>query len=459
MAGGTNMKKILPVLFIIVLISACVSGEEENQTVDTISLDDLLSENDYVLTHDPQNLTALQFRALIFYNEEKYPDAINASEQCLKVDPSCSFAWHIIGSSWGYLNQPDKAVEAFQNVVTLNPDDPIQYNVQGVALSRTGKLAEAIQAFQKATNLKSDYAAAWNNMGVTYFNMEEYDKAQSAFDRAIALKPDEPEFYANKGYSYLQKGDYNGALGVAKTARNMDLTCVPAWFVSGEAQYHNRNWKEAFYSFDGGFNALAKNDLWYYQGSKNTRITKDMQPMDSYYVAIASNVRFTGIWERTTVIKYKIKRYQDTIDLYDQILAITPDYGEGWKKKGDTAIKIKRIESAQDAYKRALDLLPNDPEVLASYGYTTGLLGDYLEAMKYINKALELEPGYARGHLYKGLVYSFYGQREDAISALLKGLETGSEKSELYDALANVQFKNGDTIGGVISTVRSLIGF
>ena len=79
-----------------------------------------------------------------------------------------------------------------------------------------------------------------------------------------------------------------------------------------------------------------------------------MQPMDAYYVAIASNVRYTGVWERTTVINYKIKRYQETIDLYDQILAITPDYAEGWKKKGDSAIKIKRIESARDSYKRAL---------------------------------------------------------------------------------------------------------
>jgi len=453
------MEKILPILLIILFFFVPVSGAEENQSVDIITLDELLKENDYVLSLDPQNLTALEYRALIFYNEEKYPEAINASEQCLKVDPTCSFAWHIIGSSWGYLNQPDKAVEAFQKVVALNPNDPVQYNVQGVALSRTGKFSEAIQAFQKATTLDPGYAAAWNNMGVTYYNMKQYDNAQTAFDRAILLKPDEPKFYANKGYVLLQKDDYSGALSMAKTARTMDLTCVPSWFVSGEAQYHNRNWKEAFYSFDGGFNALAKNEIWYYQGAKNTRITKDMQPMDAYYIALASNVRFTGIWERTTVIKYKIKRYQDTLDLYDQILAITPDYGEGWKKKGDSAIKLERIESARDAYKWALEFLPNDPEVLSSYGYTTGLLGDYLEAMKYINKALEIEPGYARGYLYKGLIYSFYGQREDALSTLSKGLEFGDEKPALFEALANVQFKNGDTLGGVVSTVRSLLGF
>lgn len=452
------MKFILP--FLVLLIIICVvSGAEDNTSVENITLEDLINENDYVLSHDSQNLTALQFRALIFFNEKQYPEAIKAAEQCLFVDKTCSFAWHIIGSSWGFLNQPEKAVEAFQNVVSLNPDDPVQFNVQGVALSRTEKFNEAIQAFQKATALNPSYAAAWNNMGVTFYGMKEYDKALSAFDKAISFKPDEPEFYSNKGYVLLQKGDYYGALSSAKTARNMDLTCVPAWFVSGEAQFHNRNWKDAFFSFDGGFNALAKNELWYYQGAKNTQITKDMQPMDAYYVAIASNVKFTGMWERTTIINYKIKRYQDTIDVYDQILAITPDYAEGWKKKGYCAIKTERMESARDAYKRAMEFYPNDPEVLSSYGYATGMLGDYLDAMKNIDKAIEVEPGYSRSYLFKGLINSFYGQRDDAIAALQKGLEFGGDKSEMFDALSNVQFKNGDVIGGSISSFRSILGF
>lgn|GEM_PF-1065133 len=458
MGESRLMKKILPLL-IIFFIMCTISCAEENETVDTITIDDLIKENDFILSHNPQNLTALEFRSLIFFNNKLYPEAINASEQCLKVDPSCSFAWHIIGSSWGYLNQPDKALAAFQKVVALNPDDPIQFNVQGVALSRTGKFNEAIQAFQKAIELSPDYAAAWNNMGVTYFGMDETDKALAAFDHAISLKPDETEFYSNKGYAFLQKEDYSGAQSMAKKAKALDMTNVPSWFISGEANFHDRNWKESFFSFDGGFNALAKNDLWYYQGSKNTRITKDMDPMDSYYAAVASNVRFTGIWERTTVINYKIKRYQDTLDLYDQILAITPDYGEGWKKKGFTGIKIERMESARDAYERAMDFYPNDPEVLSSYGYATGMLGDYLSSMRDINKAIELEPAYARAYLYKGLINSFYGQRQEAIAALEKGLEQDAHNAEIFAALSSVSFKNDDTIGGVINSIRSVIGF
>ncbi|PWR74972.1 hypothetical protein DLD82_07020 [Methanospirillum stamsii] len=456
-AGGNGMKKLLPVLFILLLVIAC-SGEE-NESVDTITIDDLLKENDFILAEDSGNITALQFRSLIFFNDKQYPEAINASEQCLKVDPTCSLCWHIIGSSWGFLNQPEKAAEAFQKVVALDPDDPIQYNIQGVALSRTGDTTGAVHALEKAIQIDPRYAAAWNNLGVTYFGMDDIGKALEAFDRAIALKPDEPEFYSNKGYALLKKHDYSGALSSAKTARNIDMTCVPAWFVSGEAQFNQGNFKDAFYSFDGGFNAQSNSELWYYQGSKNTQITSDLQAMDAYYSAVASNVRFTGLWDRTTVIQYKIKRYQDTLDLYDQILAITPDYPAGWKNKGFCAIKLSRFESAKDAYERAMESFPNDPDVLSGYGYACGILGDYLKAMNNINKAIELEPASASAYLYKGLTYSYYGQREDAISAYKKGLEYNPHDAELFEALSDVQFKNGDTLGGIINSVRAIIGF
>ncbi|MDD1724690.1 MAG: tetratricopeptide repeat protein [Methanospirillum sp.] len=444
-------------MLIICLITVCCTAENSSEI--NITPEDLLQENDLILSQDPGNITALQYRALIFFNDAKYPEAINVSEQCLAINESCAFAWRIIGSSWGFLHQPEKAREAFRNVVRLSPDDPAQYNIQGVALSRTDQYPEAIQSFQKAIDRTPGYAVAWNNMGVTYLAMNDTEKALDAFTKAISLQPDEPVYYSNKGYAYLKRNDLGGALAMGKTARQLDMTCVPAWFVSGDAQYLDRNWKEAFYSYDGGFNALQNSETWYFQGSEKTRITKGMEPVEAYFSAIASNIRFDTIWERTTVIQHKIQRYQNTLDLFDQIIAITPDYGNGWKRKEVAAVKIERFESAKDAGERALTFYPNDPEILSTYGYSLGKLGDFIAAMKYIDKAIELEPGYARAYLYKGLVNSFYGQRNDAITALQKGLEYDPHNGELFDALSDIQMKNGDTLGGIINKIRGIIGF
>lgn len=451
------MRILLPILLLLCIASVCCTAE--NITEMNYSTEDLLQENDLILSQDPGNSTALQYRALIFFNDGKYPEAINASEKCLAIDPSCAFAWRIIGSSWGFLHQSEKAREVFNKVISLSSDDPAQYNIQGVALSRTDQYTDALQSFQKAIDRDPGYATAWNNMGVTYLAMNNTDKALDAFSRAISLKPDEPVFYSNKGYACLKRNDLGGALAMGKSARQLDMTCVPAWFVSGDAQYLDRNWKDAFYSYDGGFNALQNSETWYFQGADKTRITKGMQPVEAYFSAIASNIRFDSIWERTTVIQHKIQRYQNTLDLFDQIIAVTPDYGEGWKRKAVAGVRIERYESVKDACERALTFYPNDPEILSAYGYSLGRLGDYIAAMKYINKAIEIEPRYARAYLYKGLINSFYGQKNDAITAFQKGIEYDPHNGELFDALSDIQMKNGDTLGGVISKIRGMAGF
>ena len=424
-----------------------------------VSTSDLIQENDIVLAQNPQNVTALMYRALIFYNDEKYPEAINVSDTILKVNQNNSFAWHIIGSSWGNLGDQNKAVEAFKKAADLSPGDPTEYNVQGVAYARVGKFNEAVSALEKATQINSTYAVAWNNLGVTYRNMNKTDLAIDAFKKAIALDPEQAAFYSNMGYAELDKKDYGAAAICASSAKKIQMTNVPQWFVAGDAYFAQGDYKNAFYSYDGGFTTMQKNDLWYYQGVKNSRITSKMEPVEAYYQSVASNVRFTGEWDRVTVIEYKIKRYQDTLDVYDQIITIEPDLAEGWRRKGYCALKLEMYESAYEAYKRAYELTPNNSDVLASLGYTIGKQGDYLNGMNSIDQAIKMDPNNGRAYLLKGEIHSMYGERKEAADAFNKALEKDPHNTDIFNALQEIDLKNGDYLGAAINFFRGAIGF
>ncbi len=438
------------------------SVADENTSVmqnNTVSIEDLVKENDLVLAQDPKNQTALMYRALIFYNAEKYSEAINASEILLSVNSSCSFAWHIIGTSWGNLGDQAKAVEAFGKAAALAPGDPNEYNVQGVAYSKSGQYPDAVTAFQKATTMKPDYSTAWNNLGVTYRYMNETEKGIEAINKAIAVDPEQASFFANKGYLLLDKKDYTGAIVAASAAKKIQMTNVPQWFVAGDAYFAQQDYKDAFYSYDGGFTTMQKNDLWYYQGIKNTRITQNMEPVEAYYQSVASNVRFTGEWDRVTVIEYKLKRYKDTLDVYDQVMTISSDPGEAWRRKGYTALKIEEYKSAQDAYTRARELLPDDSDVIASLGYANGKLGDYLTAMNQIDEGLKLNPNNGRAYMQKGEIHSMYGEKKEAADAFSKALEKDPHNSDIFNALQGIQMSQGDYLGAAINFFRGVIGF
>lgn len=455
--GGFRMRWFLIIL--VLLFTGLLPHGFAAVENSSITTEDLIRENDLVLEQNPQNITALLYRALIYYNGEKYPDAISSAERVLKTNQNNSFAWHIIGSSWGNLGNYSQSADAFSKAAALAPGDPAEYNVQGVALSRLGKNAEAIDVLKKALELDPGYAVAWNNLGVTYRYMNETDKAIDAFNKAIERDPKPALFYSNKGYALLDKRDYSGAINCASTAKKIEMTSVPQWFVAGDAYYAQQDYENAFYSYDGGFTTMEKNDLWYYQGVKNSRITKKMEPVDAYYQSVSSNVRFTGEWDRKTVLEYKLKRYQNTLDVYDQVMAISPNLLEGWKRKGFCALKLEKFESGRDSYERALEIRPNDTDALASYGYALGKLGDYLGGMKSIQDALKGDPTFARGYVLKGEIHSMYGERKDAESSFAKAVELDPHNPDIFNAFVGINMKNGDYIGATINFFRAAIGF
>jgi tetratricopeptide (TPR) repeat protein len=457
--GSMHKFHVIFFLILIFLIVPVYCETALNTTSSTVSTEDLIKENDLVLANSPDNLTALMYRALIYYNGEKYPDAIASAENVLKLHPECSFAWHVIGSSWGNLKDYIKAAEAFAKASEISPDDPAEYNLQGVALFRLGKNQEAVDIFRKALVLDPDYSVAWNNLGVTYKKMDNIEQATHALNTAIDKDPKNAAFFSNKGYVLLAKNDYSGAINAAISSKKIEMTNVPQWFVAADAYYAQKDYKNAFYSYDGGFTTMEKNNLWFYQGVKNSRITSQMEPVSAYYESVSSNVRFTGEWDRMTIVEYKLKRYKDTLDVYDQVIVINPDLAEGWRRKGYCALKLERYESAGEAYKRALEIIPEDPDLLASYGYTMGKLGDYLTGMNSINKALEIDDMHARAYMLKGEIHAMYGERKEATEAFNQALIYDPHNSDIFDALSAICMKNGDYIGAVINYFRGIIGF
>jgi tetratricopeptide (TPR) repeat protein len=436
----------------------CIHGYAADSN-DSFTTEDLIAENDLVLQNNPQDQTALMYRALIYYNGEKYPEAISSAENVLNFYPDNSFAWHIIGTSWGKLRDFNKASDAFLKAAAISPDDPAKYNLQGVALSRLKKNDEAIVILNKALTLKPDYAVAWNNLGVVYLTMELPDKAIDAFNNAINKDPDTAVFYSNKGYALITKKDYSAAINCAMASKKIEMTNVPQWFVAADAYFLQQDYRNAFFSYDGGFTTMEKNNLWYYQGVKNTRITQDMEPVDAYYESVSANVRFSGEWDRVRVIEYKLKRYQNTLDVYDQIIVINPDFTQGWERKGYCALKLERYESAAASYKKALEANPEDPDLLASFGFATGKLGDYRTGMDYIKKAISIDPKYGRAYIFKGEIHSMYGEREEAVDALNRALEYEPGNSDAFNSLSAINLKNGDYIGSAINYFRAIIGF
>ena len=87
----------------------------------------------------------------------------------------------------------EKAIEAYEKVISIKPNYADAYNNMGNALKDQGKLEEAIKAYEKVLAIKPDYADAYSNMGKTLNAQYKVEEAVEAYNKFLTLKPNNAE--------------------------------------------------------------------------------------------------------------------------------------------------------------------------------------------------------------------------------------------------------------------------
>lgn len=126
----------------------------------------------------------------------------------------------------GRLNQFDKALEVYNNVLSLCSDNEyISFKIStliniGVIYNREYQYLKSLKYFLRAYNLNTQVekpvqnTSILANLGVIYLNIREYDKAVYYFELCIKTLPESrkyslPALYSNLILAYSKVGDYS----------------------------------------------------------------------------------------------------------------------------------------------------------------------------------------------------------------------------------------------------------
>lgn len=131
---------------------------------------------------------------------KKTEEAINCGEALLlsgyQGDASLYF---MLGTCYSWIEQYDKAIEAYNQVIKLKPDYAKAHHNLGYAYTLKGEYSKAIEAFHQALELDPDCVSAYYNLGNVYSIKEDYSKAIEAYKEAIKLRPTHAEAHHNLG--------------------------------------------------------------------------------------------------------------------------------------------------------------------------------------------------------------------------------------------------------------------
>ena len=121
--------------------------------------------------------------------------------------------------------------------------------------------------------------------------------------------------------------------------------------------------------------------------------------------------------------------YTVAIELYDKAIAIAPKRFDLYIEQGrQYRIGVEDFEQANERYKQAVDVYES-PITLDAYGFGLYNIGDHLQAIRVLRKAIELDPRYGLAQIHLGMALYARRNYEDAAPALRTGIRLQGEEN------------------------------
>jgi tetratricopeptide (TPR) repeat protein len=188
-----SRRSLLSVLLAIsVLGVACSKEEPQQQPPATLGQpSDPMVEVKAQLAKDPNNTDALYHLGDLYDRSEMFPEAANAFEKLLRIDPKYGYAHVRLGTVYDRLGRFEDAVVQYKEAAKIFPKNPVIFNNLAFAYGKTGKVEQQIAAYKQAIRIRPRYATAHFNLGMVYLHKKK-DLKRAREQYAELAKFDEP---------------------------------------------------------------------------------------------------------------------------------------------------------------------------------------------------------------------------------------------------------------------------
>ncbi len=356
-------------------------------------LDESMKQFQQLLQADPDDVATLDRVSEIQRRQGKYAQALVTIRKARAKDPSSLEAGYNEGLLLDVLGRYDEAVTVYKQMVDATEHANGAYTQEektnrSIFLERLAavyheenKTPEAIATYQKMVDLGGDFAKrGYQGQVDTYRDAKMFDEATDVCRKAVAANPNDRDLKLLLAWQLADTGKLDEGLALANGLLKGNSSDRDVYLQISQIQLRLKHWKEAE-------EALAKAEP--YSTSK-----------------------------------------EDKVNLYLQ--------------KGALAEREKHYDQAEQFFQEVLKIDPNSAITLNNLGY---MLVDkttrYADALKYIRKAVELEPMNGAYLDSLGWVYFKLGQYESAEDNLRKAVERTSTDPSVHDHLGDLYEKTG----------------
>ncbi|MBI5826848.1 MAG: tetratricopeptide repeat protein [Deltaproteobacteria bacterium] len=164
----------------------------------------------------------VNYDAAVAYLRLNEPElAVTELNAALGKDPAPGVVYGALGTAYASMGKKDDSAEAFKKAFEHGPGAEVLINAGG-AYMEMGRFDEAIVYYREAEALAPKNPALHYNLGLWLYRKGLYRKALEEFNRASVKGLDDLKVSLCKAQTLLRLGRYEEALGLFKSAAQMD---------------------------------------------------------------------------------------------------------------------------------------------------------------------------------------------------------------------------------------------
>lgn len=362
------------------------------------------------------------------YLQDNYLDnAIVLFKKAIAEDPEYALAYAALGEAYwrkyemvSVLAYVDSARTSLNQAMEINSKLlPVKQTI-GLLDIGTGNYDEAVDVFTSILESDPGNEVAYGGLAAAYDNLGMHEEAERTYKKAISLKPDYWLSYKRLGNFYLKKGEYEKAVDPLYQVVQLTPDNYSGYSNIGVAYYYMSNWEMAgkyfteSYEMKPTYEAASNLGTVYYIESNYAEAAK------YYSLALAINPNDYIIWGNLASLQ--------------GLLGATED---------ERANYLKAIEVAEGQ----LEVNPNNISIISDLGSYYSDVGDSTEAVKYLERTLDLAPELPDMIFRAASAYEKLGNRDRAITLMVQALEQDYPleniiiQPELSDLIENEEFQ------------------
>ena len=382
------------------------------------------------------------------YRAGRYSEAQARFEAGTQADPDDLAAKVGVAKSKLALERVQEASALLKKLRESQPAAPLVGYWYGRVQEALGAREEALSAYRdvlKVAPADPASADAYIALAMLQSQLGRSEDAQKTLDSAKQLMPNVPGVWRALGEVAQSQGRYKEALADFQRAASLDPDDLGAKFRIGGALRRDGQFDEAVKAFDA-VSAIDKDypGLALERGLLFEASGRSEEALKQYEDALAKAPTDPDLMLRVGCGKVAANRAEQAEELLRKVLSQRPSSAETHHCLGRALlVQGTRLADALRMLERAVELDPNRAEYHLYVGWAANEAGNVPKAEKALAEALKLDQGLADAYWQRGVLRQRQGAVRDAIADLSRALALRPSRHEAHAALADAYYDLG----------------